>query len=228
MKSQIKKKEIIILFLLLWFLIGSLIVMYVIFPMADEFDTAEEELYFNQYEYQNMIVDSDMISDIEEENKKLEDDILEELSFLYEPMTTEEADIMLQKIFRKYNVSSESFTVIESEPIEKSEYFSVSETKKDTTSSDEKEESQSLMTTGIKIMLANYTLSGEYNDILKIINEINKMPAVTIQNIEFKAEKEAETSFSITTDNSSVENNDISQSQMTKTQFNMTFILFMK
>lgn len=246
MKGQITKRQIIILFALIWVLIAALLIMYVILPMSDEYDVSEESLLYDEQQYNELLLAESTIAGLNDDIENLVININTAKSDLYDVMTTEQTDIMLQKLFADCGARADVLQISEPEKLEKTEYkyeIQSVETEEAATTAEDSESTseenafvenakeQEAPDCGISLIRANYSLYGDYRNILKVIAEINALPSVSIQTLDVTAEREDKDDTSLVIDSSGVHTQTVKQPAeklTTVTRYDLAIVVFMK
>lgn len=188
MLKGVTKRQIIVLYVLVAFLIVVLGVRYAVLPMMEANDDRNAKLSAKISEYDNLVFESRQVQVYEELNKQLEQDIKNTSKSFQSNIKTSNIDAVISSIIKESGLQAVSLMV--SEPVDVTDTSLKSgETQAPNqaqpTTNDEKDKDKSGSESTVKSITANVTTSGSYAELVKFIGLVSKQEAMYMKDLTF-------------------------------------------
>lgn len=187
MLKGVTKRQIIVLYVLVAFLIVVLGVRYAVLPMMEANDDRNAKLSAKISEYDNLVFESRQVQVYEELNKQLEQEIKNVSKSFQSNIKTSNIDAVISSIIKESGLQAVSLMV--SEPVDVTDTSLKSgETQAPNQAqqtNDEKDKDKSGSESTVKSITANVTTSGSYAELVKFIGLVSKQEAMYMKDLTF-------------------------------------------
>ncbi len=187
MLKGVTKRQIIVLYVLVAFLIVVLGVRYAVLPMMEANDDRNAKLSAKISEYDNLVFESRQVKVYEKLNKQLEQEIKNTSKSFQSNIKTSNIDAVISSIIKESGLQAVSLTV--SEPVDVTDVsLKNGETQAPNQAqqtSDEKDKAKSESESTVKSITANLTTSGSYAELVKFIELVSKQEAMYMTDLTF-------------------------------------------
>ena len=188
MLKGVTKRQIIVLYVLVAFLIVVLGVRYAVLPMMEANDDRNAELSAKISEYDNLVFESRQVQVYEKLNKQLEQEIKNTSKSFQSNIKTSNIDAVISSIIKESGLQAVSLTV--SEPVDvtdvslkNGETQAPNQAQQQT--GDDKDKAKSESESTVKSITANLTTSGSYAELVKFIELVSKQEAMYMTDLTF-------------------------------------------
>lgn len=200
-----QKTQFIVLGVLSAVLVLILVYNFLLKPVLDDCSELKDEIEANDMLKWSQMEEISFIPTYEEEIGQAKVALEERTAKLYEPMNSEDADIILLKRLTDSGLKALTLSVTSAVPLSELQ-------------PDEKYAPDSVET-GVSVITASYEAEGSYSQLLSFIGLINSDPAVSVVSIEYSAAEEKKSSLVVGNGGfvNVAENNEVSEQQLTIT-----------
>lgn len=188
MLKGVTKRQIIVLYVLVAFLIVVLGARYAVLPMMEANDDRNAKLSAKISEYDNLVFESRQVKVYEKLNKQLEQEIKNTSKSFQSNIKTSNIDAVISSIIKESGLQAVSLTV--SEPVDvtdvslkNGETQAPNQAQQQT--GDDKDKAKSESESTVKSITANLTTSGSYAELVKFIELVSKQEAMYMTDLTF-------------------------------------------
>lgn len=176
-------KQIVLLFIVLWVLIGAVFAVYIIAPMLDSGSVAETDIQYAEDELTLLESGAENADEYILRNAELNATLKENTAVYYDMMKNSEADKLLISLIESCGAVPTGLGIDNAAAVEDFgiiDGYSVSEAE------DEKSSVKTTVYSGVYAMRAKYQINTDYSGLLKIIGKINDNPSLLIESVSYE------------------------------------------
>ncbi|MCD7727419.1 MAG: hypothetical protein LUH57_03620 [Ruminococcus sp.] len=180
MLKGVTKRQIILLYVLVAFLVAVLAIRYAIIPMMESNSEKNTELTAKMSEYDSLVIESQQSAVYETLNEQLEADIAEVSESFQSDLKTSNIDAKISELIKESGLSAVSLTV--NDPVDVTD-ASLSADSAAETETQSGEEAQTSST--VKSITSSVTTAGTYDELVKLIELVGEQEAMYMTDLTF-------------------------------------------
>ncbi|MCD7772634.1 MAG: hypothetical protein LUH08_01075 [Ruminococcus sp.] len=180
MLKGVTKRQIILLYVLVAFLVAVLAIRYAIIPMMESNSEKNTELTAKMSEYDSLVIESQQSAVYETLNEQLEADIAEVSESFQSDLKTSNIDAKISELIKESGLSAVSLTV--NDPVDVTDASLSADSVADAeTQSDEEAQTSST----VKSITSSVTTAGTYDELVKLIELVGEQEAMYMTDLTF-------------------------------------------
>ncbi len=180
MLKGVTKRQIILLYVLVAFLVAVLAIRYAIIPMMESNSEKNAELTAKMSEYDSLVIESQQSAVYETLNEQLEADIAEVSESFQSDLKTSNIDAKISELIKESGLSAVSLTV--NDPVDVTDASLAADSPADA-EIQSGEETQTLST--VKSITSSVTTAGTYDELVKLIELVGEQEAMYMTDLTF-------------------------------------------
>ncbi|MCC8192597.1 MAG: hypothetical protein LIO41_06140 [Ruminococcus sp.] len=182
MLKGVTKRQIILLYVLVAFLVAVLAIRYAIIPMMESNSEKNAELTAKMSEYDSLVIESQQSAVYETLNEQLEADIAEVSESFQSDLKTSNIDAKISELIKESGLSAVSLTV--NDPVDVTDASLSADSAADAeTKTQSGEEAQTSST--VKSITSSVTTAGTYDELVKLIELVGEQEAMYMTDLTF-------------------------------------------
>ncbi len=182
MLKGVTKRQIILLYVLVAFLVAVLAIRYAIIPMMESNSEKNTELTAKMSEYDSLVIESQQSAVYETLNEQLEADIAEVSESFQSDLKTSNIDAKISELIKESGLSAVSLTV--NDPIDVTDASLAADSAANAeTETQSGEETQTSST--VKSITSSVTTAGTYDELVKLIELVGEQEAMYMTDLTF-------------------------------------------